>query len=138
MKPWQEKSIDFKHTANIRQEFGLNVGLYDPNKKTIYVDCNLPKTCEGTYRSILEHERFHAKLDLAGIKLKLGAEERLCFMLALAVTPEKNLTHTERMLKAIVYNPWRWTRKKDRTRIIEKACSWAGLDFTPNLKALAE
>lgn len=138
MKPWKEKTIDFKHTSHLQKDFAGAVGMYDSKRKVIHVDKALPITNNGTYRSVLEHERVHARLDHAGLGLPLPAEERLACLLGLAATPSINLTITEDVLKRIVFGNLRWSKKADRRQIVKDAAHWAGIQFRPKLYALAD
>ena len=137
MKPWQVKHLSFRRIAKLEKSFLDVVGLYSPQKKTVYVDSDLPTHCSGTRRSILEHENVHARLDHVGIKLRTQWEERFCALLGLAITPKEFQTLTEYELKRTVYHGLRWSNKKDRTRIIIVACAWAGIDHHKQFDKLA-
>lgn len=138
MKRWQEKHLNFQHIAKIQPEFKDAVGLYDSKTETVYVDTALPIYCAGTVRSILEHERVHARIDLAGLTMSKLKEERLCSLLSMAVTPDQYLTHIEAALKFCLYSTYSWSRKKDRPMIIEAACNLADVDYIPAMRSLAE
>jgi hypothetical protein len=113
------KDVNFDTVKNICADFKDATGLYDPSKNTIYLHKNLPKQTRWPRCMILAHEKAHAKMAAAGIKLPAWNTEAICDLLAIVQTSEKFMSHAEMTARRSLLDNGRysWRRMDDREAI---------------------
>ena len=119
------KDIDFKNTSKICKDFDGATGLYDHDKKIIYLHKDLPKSTKWPRRMILVHEQTHAKLMEVGASFPTWHTEAICDLMAIVQTPEKFMSHAEMTTRRAILDggKYNWKTPSDReaiaTRILE-------------------
>ncbi len=125
--PWRVKIIDFDKVGKIAPEFADADGIFNPETLTIYLNSKLPLSCNGTRRSVKEHEIVHARLHIAGVQVGANAEENLATLVSVCSTPRDYQSTEEAAFKRILIGSKSWARKADRPWIVRRCCRVAGL-----------
>lgn len=112
------KIVDLDKISRIQKRYSDAYGVFVPETNTIYIDHKLSSNAIPSKQTVLKHEMAHAILHKAGITLESKQEESLCWLYALATSPESGLTHTEVQARMALFGKLSWSRKSDRIAMI--------------------
>lgn len=127
------KRIKLDMLAKIQPGFSNAYGVYVEDTDTIYVDIDLPKKPIPSATAVLQHERAHALLCKARVKLTACEEERFCELFAMASTTPQGLTQGEVIARELLWPGLAWKRPKDRAKILFHIVEQCSQEPTPAL-----
>lgn len=127
------KRLKLEMLAKIQPQYSNAYGAYDEDSDTIYVDIDLPKKPIPSAGAVLQHERAHALLCKAKVKLRAQEEERFCELFALASTPPGGLTQAEAIARDLLWPGLAWKRAHDRSKILFHIVEQCAYEPTPAL-----
>lgn len=108
------KYLSLEALGRIQAAYAGAEGVYNDATDIIYLDSSLPKFPRPSSVSVLQHERGHALLYKAGVRLPKKPEECFCDLYAMASTPATKLTGIEAVAREIIFEGLRWGRHGDR------------------------
>lgn len=127
------KKVKLDSLAKIQPSYSNAYGVYVEDTDTIYLDISLPKRPVPSCRAVLQHERAHALLCKAKVKLKPREEERFCELYALATTAPGGLMQSEVIARSLLWPGMSWKRPSDRFRIVKHIIEVCAQEPTPAL-----
>lgn len=127
------KRIKLEMLAKIQPGFSNAYGVYVEDTDTIYVDIDLPKKPIPSAAAVLQHEKAHALLCKARVKLRPQEEERFCELYAMASTTPMGLSQTDLISRDLIWPGLSWKRPKDRAKILTHIIEVCAQEPTPAL-----